>query len=495
MNYTSTRNSRTEISSAEAIVQGISPEGGLFVPQGFPAISPEKLRLLSEMDYISRAKEILKDYLTDFTQEELEGCITGAYGGDKFDDPAIAPLSKLSPDIYLLELWHGPTSAFKDMALQLLPHLITTSAKKTGEKRTIAILVATSGDTGKAALEGFRDVKGTKIVVFYPQDGVSHMQKLQMTTQEGENLSVYGIEGNFDDAQSGVKAIFADKDMAKTLDKQNIMLSSANSINWGRLVPQIVYYISAYCDMMAAGEIEAGEKVNVTVPTGNFGNILAAYYAKQMGLPIDKFICASNKNNVLSDFIRTGEYNRNRDFYTTASPSMDILISSNLERLLYHLYDCDTNAVSELMSQLGSQGRYKVSDKVLERLKAEFYGGYCDDEGTKETIKVTFEKFSYLLDTHTAVAVNVHNRYVKETGDNKKTIIASTASPYKFPASVLAALEPQAQGNEIEKSARLSEITGTEIPAPLQGLDTREVRFTQVCTKQDMPAAVVRALK
>lgn len=494
MNYVSTRNPNLQMSSAQAIVQGISAEGGLFVPESFPALSISRLQQLSQLDYLARAKEILSGFLTDFSEDQLEACVQGAYGAGKFDDATIAPLSRLSSDLYLLELWHGPTCAFKDMALQLLPRLMTTSAAKIGEQRTIAILVATSGDTGKAALEGFKDVPGTKMVVFYPQDGVSHMQKLQMTTQEGENVQVYGIEGNFDDAQSGVKAIFADSQIAKTLHDRDVVLSSANSINWGRLVPQIVYYISAYCDLAAEGEIQLGDLVNVTVPTGNFGNILAAYYAKRMGLPIDKLICASNQNNVLTDFLSSGVYDRNRKFFTTTSPSMDILISSNLERLLYELCGRDSAKVSGWMSELAAKGCYALPEELLNVLKKEFWGGFCDDAMAAATIKETFDKYSYLLDTHTAVAVAVHSAYVKATGDDRKTILASTANPYKFPESVLDALEPGFAGSELEKAARLEELTGVAMPGPLQGLSEKPVRFSRTCTVSEMPEAALETL-
>ena len=495
MNYTSTRNKATSVSSARAIVQGMSQEGGLFVPCSLPRITKEQLADLAKQDYITRACSILSGFLTDFTPEELKSCVNGAYG-EGFDDPAVAPLSKLGESLYLLELWHGPTCAFKDMALQLLPHLMTTAAKKTGEERTIVILVATSGDTGKAALEGFKDIKGTKIVVFYPQDGVSPMQKLQMATQEGENVTVCSIEGNFDDAQSGVKVIFGNAEAAKRLSEKGMVLSSANSINWGRLVPQIVYYISAYCDLLAEGEIAPGETVNVTVPTGNFGNIMAAYYAREMGLPIGKLICASNRNNVLTDFILTGVYDRNRDFFATTSPSMDILISSNLERLLYHLSDEDDKLVTNLMTELRQTGRYQVPQALLTKLQGLFWGGYCDDKRAADTIRSIFESYSYLPDTHTAVALAVYQDYAAATGDKTKTILASTANPYKFSGSVLAALDPAAAtGDEFELVQKLAEKSGVAVPAPIAELSGKAVRFTDCCPRDKMLEYLYQALE
>ncbi len=486
MQYTSTRNHQMNISSSSAILQGISPDGGLFVPATLPTLTPERIAALADKDYIGRAQDILKEFLTDFSPEEIARCCAEAYGQGCFDNEKVAPLSCLTPNRYLLELWHGPTCAFKDMALQMLPRLMTTAAKIAGETREILVLVATSGDTGKAAMEGFADVPGTKLLVYYPQDGVSHMQKLQMTTQDGENLAACGIKGNFDDAQNGVKALFADKNIAKELDAQHVMLSSANSINWGRLVPQIVYYISAYCDLLAAGEITTGEMVNVVVPTGNFGNILAAYYAKTMGLPLGKLICASNQNNVLTDFMATGCYNRNRPFYATLSPSMDILISSNLERLLFHLLGDDDKAVGMLMTELAQKGSYQLPSAAFSVLQTGFWAGCCDDAKTQTTIQEVFRQYSYLLDTHTAVAVAVYEDYVKMTGDSTKTIIASTANPYKFPASVLSAIEGTVPADEFAAAAWLEALTGCPIPDALAGLQQRVVRFPAVCTPGDM---------
>ncbi len=493
MNYKSTRDNAISVKSAEAIAKGLSAEGGLFIPETVPVISQTNIGYMADMTYVERAREILGRFLTDFTDEELDNCIKSAYTKEKFETNSIAPVYKLNSSQYILELWHGPTCAFKDMALQILPHLLTTSIKKLGIERETVILVATSGDTGKAALEGFKDVDGTKIIVFFPDDGVSSIQRLQMCTQEGKNVFVSAVNGNFDDAQNGVKAIFTDKEYEKELMGKNKALSSANSINWGRLVPQIVYYFSAYCDMIRADEIKCGEKVNICVPTGNFGNILAAYYAKCMGLPIKKLICASNKNNVLTDFIETGVYDRNRDFYTTTSPSMDILISSNLERLLYIVSDANTELVNKYMSQLKENGTYKVSDEIKNKISENFFGGFADDEKCAQTIKETYEKFGYVTDTHTAVAVDVHNEYVRKTGDNTKTIIASTASPFKFNGAVLGALEGAdaiAELDEFRLLDKLSSDYELRIPASLASLEEKEVRFEVVCDKNQMKAVI-----
>lgn len=489
--YISTRNKKLQVSSASAIKQGLSEEGGLFVPEKIPALSLEDIKQLTGKSYIQRAQAILKMFLTDFTEEEIRECTEGAYGGGKFSSDKVAPVVKLNESAYILELWHGPTCAFKDMALQILPHFLTTSIKKTGEEKTIVILVATSGDTGKAALEGFRDVDGTKIMVFYPSDGVSDIQKLQMITQEGANVCVSGIHGNFDDAQTGVKKIFTNSSAKEELSNNNYILSSANSINWGRLVPQIVYYISAYCDMLETGDIKLGDKVNVCVPTGNFGNILAAYYARKMGLPIKTFICASNKNNVLTDFIQTGKYNKNREFHTTISPSMDILISSNLERLLFDLSDNDDNCVKACMNDLNESGEYVISETLKHKISELFWAGCCDDYFTKERIAKTKAADNYTLDTHTAVAVDVYEQYVKETGDKTKTIIASTASPFKFGDSVLDALNIDTKDKtEFELLDLLKDSSGMDIPESLRTLDKKDKRFTSVCDSGKMLQAV-----
>lgn len=492
MLYTSTRDKSIKVESADAIAHGISEEGGLFIPVEIPKISKDDINELVGMDYIGRAKKILSLYLTDFSEDEIDYCVNGAYAKGKFSDEKIAPLHTLSDKAEILELWKGPTCAFKDMALQLLPYLLTVAAKKSAPDKKIVILVATSGDTGKAALEGFKDVLGTKILVFYPEDGVSPMQKLQMITQEGENVAVCAIEGNFDDAQNGVKAIFTDKEVAKKLDGMGMMFSSANSINWGRLVPQIVYYVSAYCDMLSKGKIKMSDEINVVVPTGNFGNILAAYYAKEMGVPIKKLICASNSNDVLTEFLKTGVYNRVRDFYTTISPSMDILISSNLERLLFLLSSMDDVKVNAWMKELKESGKYRVGDEVLSKIKAVFEAGCCNDEKTKATIAEVFEEKKYLCDTHTAVAVAVYEDYIAQSGDSTPTVIASTANPFKFSASVLDAVRPgMTEGmNEFDMVLGLHVETGADCPPQLANLKDKTPRFTGCCKKEDMEKVV-----
>lgn len=490
MKFCSTRNSKIDISSAEAIKNGLSADGGLYVPKAFPTVTNDEMMNMLNMSYIDRAKNILQKYLTDFSAEELGMCVTEAYKAEKFGGENPVPTVKIGNDFYVCELWHGPTCAFKDMALQILPHLLKVSVEKTGEKRTVVILVATSGDTGKAALEGFKNVDGTKIIVFYPDGGVSDIQRLQMVTQEGNNVSVAAIDGNFDNAQSGVKEIFGDKEYAKELAEKGYVFSSANSINWGRLVPQIVYYFSSYLDMVASGDITLGEKVNFTVPTGNFGNILAAYYAKQMGLPVAKLICASNKNNILTDFIESGVYDRNREFYLTESPSMDILISSNLERLLYELLDKDDNAVSELMSELKECGRYEISDEVHTKLCKNFWGGSIDDSKTKEIIKKYFDKYGYTMDTHTAVAVGVYEEYKRDTGDTTKTVIMSTASPFKFGSCVLESLGNKTDITDCRLLDMLEDKTSMNMPASLKQLATAKIRFTDVFDKDKMKEVV-----
>lgn len=496
MLYTSTRNKSIKVTAAQAIAQGISEEGGLFVPCELPQFTLDKITSMVPMSYVDRAKTVLKEFLTDFTEEELDYCVNGAYAAEKFSSSKIAPTVNIDGNKNILELWHGPTCAFKDMALQLLPYLMTVSAKKTADGKTIVILVATSGDTGKAALEGFKDVENTKILVFYPVDGVSPMQKLQMTTQEGENVSVCAINGNFDDAQSAVKSIFTNADIKEELAKKNMMFSSANSINWGRLVPQIVYYFSTYCDMVEMGKVKAGEEINVVVPTGNFGNILAGYYAKQMGLPIKMLVCASNSNNVLTDFLKTGTYDKNRDFYTTTSPSMDILISSNLERLLYHMSGEDDKLIADLMNKLAVDGKYTVSDELISKIKSSFDAGYTDEDSVDSTIKTHFDNYKYLCDTHTAVAVKVYDEYVERTGDDIPTVIDSTASPYKFSASVLSAV---LDGNapELDEFAMVDElnrITDAPVPKTLASLKDKSVRFNNVCNKEDMSQMVFKLL-
>lgn len=495
MLYTSTRDKSVKVSSAEAIAHGISKEGGLFVPAELPKIDSRFIDSLVGKDYISRCKKVLSLFLTDYTDDEIDYCVSGAYAKGKFSSEKIAPVKKIAEGENILELWRGPTCAFKDMALQLLPYLLTVAAKKTVADKTIVILVATSGDTGKAALEGFKDVEKTKIMVFYPNDGVSPMQKLQMTTQEGKNVGVCAINGNFDDAQSGVKAIFTDPSVAKKLEENNMMFSSANSINWGRLVPQIVYYISAYCDLIENGSIKNGEKINIVVPTGNFGNILAAYYAKRMGLPVKKLICASNANNVLTDFFESGRYDKNRKFYTTESPSMDILISSNLERLLFHLSGENDALVREWMKSLSEKGEYEVSDAVKKQIFDLFDAGCCNDEETNQTIAETF-KNGYLLDTHTAVAVKVYKDYVEKTEDKTQTVIASTANPYKFSAAVLKSIDScdHSKADEFEQVELLIKESGVSCPPQLSSLRGKTPRFTECCSKEDMAKAVYKML-
>lgn len=496
MRYISTRDASLSVTAAEAITHGISAEGGLFVPETIPELTMDELCSLAGKSYNHRAKFVLSRFLTDFSEEELAACVDSAYTDEKFDSDHISEISKVGENAYLLELWHGPTCAFKDMALQLLPHLLTAAARKTAPDKEIVVLVATSGDTGKAALEGFKDVPGTRMLVFYPENGVSAMQKLQMTTQEGENISVCAIKGNFDDAQSGVKKIFTDPEIIEELAKNGQMFSSANSINWGRLVPQIVYYVSAYVTLMETGEIIPGEEVNVVVPTGNFGNILAAYYAKKMGVPFGMLICASNQNNVLTDFLDAGIYDRNREFFATTSPSMDILISSNLERLLFDLSGHNDESVREWFAALAEDGEYEVDDEIKERLNEEFFGGYCDDESTLDMIGRTFKKYSYISDTHTGVAVKVYEDYLEATGDERKTIIASTASPYKFNDSVLSAVSSEEiPADPFDQAEKLCALTGLPMPRSLSELKGKEVRFTDSISPAEMVEAVKKMLK
>ena len=498
MNYNSTRNKNKVVTASQAIAQGISDEGGLFVPQSLPSYSLDDIAALAKVDYRGRAKKIFGDFLSDFSEQEIGESVDAAYTSEKFGSDNPAPISYIesgNTKMSVLELWHGPTCAFKDMALQILPHLLTKSVKKTYSGKEAVILVATSGDTGKAALEGFKDVDGTRIMVFYPVNGVSPMQKRQMATQKGNNVSVAAIKGNFDDAQTGVKRIFTNSEIKSKLAENNKLFSSANSINWGRLLPQVVYYFSAYCDMLNEGKIALGDKINVVVPTGNFGNILASFYAMNMGLPVNKFICASNSNNVLTDFIKTGTYDRKRTFFTTISPSMDILVSSNLERLLYHLTDGNAEKVAQWMKELSENGKYTVDPEVKAKLDAMFYGGFCDDENTKKTISLMYKEENYLCDTHTAVAINVYQQYVSETGDNTPALIASTASPYKFAKSVLEAVSDDAlPEDEFAMVEALSAKTKTPVPAPLASLKDAEVRFTFECKVDEMPKAVLDSL-
>ena len=489
MQYISTRNMGAQYSASQAIVQGLAKDGGLLTPFYIPKLPNKALEDMKSMSYQHRAVYIMKQFLEEFSVKELTDFANAAYGPEKFDTPAVAPVRTVDGNTHCLELWHGPTCAFKDMALQMLPHLLSASLVKTEEEKTACILVATSGDTGKGALEGFKDVPRTKILVFYPKDGVSEVQQLQMVTQEGGNVGVAAVYGNFDDAQTGVKRLFSDQELARELADKGYFFSSANSINWGRVLPQIVYYISAYCDLLRDEKVQPGQSVNVCVPTGNFGNILAAYFAREMGVPIDQLICASNRNNVLTDFIRTGVYDRNRDFYNTMSPSMDILISSNLERLLFALTQ-DTDEVKVYMKELTATGRYQVRDRVKEKLQKRFKGYFCDDKETQRVIREIYDKHGYLIDTHTAVAFSALEQYRKETGDETACIVASTASPFKFCNSVLEALGETKIAQGLAALDQISEKTGQPAPAPLAGLRNKQVRFTETVEKDHMVDAV-----
>lgn len=493
MLYESTRGQYGRVSSAEAIKLGLAPDGGLFVPCRNVIFTEEQLVNMAGLNYQDRAILLLEEYLSDYTREEITACVQLAYNAEKFDAPETAPVRRLDDSLFVLELWHGPTCAFKDMALQILPHLLTRAAAKTGEKSTIVILVATSGDTGKAALEGFKDVPGTRIIVFYPEQGVSEVQKLQMITQEGNNVAVVAVRGNFDDAQTGVKNIFADKSFNQELHSYNYSLSSANSINWGRLAPQIAYYFSAYLDLLAKGEIKRGDKINFVVPTGNFGNILAAYYAREMGLPVNRLICAANSNNVLTDFIRTGVYDRTRRFLKTISPSMDILISSNLERLLYHLTGRKPEQIRQWMDNLNKAGLYKVDETTYNLIKQIFWSDFASDSETLETIRTVQRRYGYVMDTHTAVGMRVYESYREATGDGSKTVIASTASPFKFNESVVKAIqgEDAVRGkDELGLLEVLAQKSGLEIPPGLRDLDQKPVLFKNVVDKDQMTGAV-----
>lgn len=488
MDYFSTRGGAERVSSAAAILKGLASDGGLFVPASFPQMPLSAIEELAGLSYEERAVRILRLFLTDYTEEEIEGCVRRAYS-HTFDDVRRAPVTSVG-DLEVLELWHGPTSAFKDMALQLLPRLMSTARVKQGEKDTILILVATSGDTGKAALEGFADAEGIRIMVFYPDGGVSPIQRLQMVTQAGDNVRVVAVHGNFDDAQRGVKEIFGDAAMAAELAAAHTKLSSANSINWGRLVPQIVYYFSAYADLLAAQKIQTGDAVNFTVPTGNFGNILAGYYAKRMGLPVGKLVCASNENNVLTDFLRRGIYDRRRPFRQTMSPSMDILISSNLERLLYHLTE-DPAQVAAWMRSLAEEGSYDAST-ILSALRESFWASFADDGETTEEIRQIYERTQYTLDPHTAVAYRTAESYRRETGDLRPMIVLSTASPYKFGACVLHAIGADVEAlDDFAQMERLHKRSGMPIPPRLAALRTASVRHEEVCEKDGMRDAVL----
>ena len=495
MKYYSTRDRSLRYDSAEAIKMGLSRDGGLLTPTEIPQIDRAFLESLVPLRYQERTAKVMGLYLTDYTEEELLGFAENAYGPEKFDTPAVAPLRAVDEKTYCLELWHGPTSAFKDMALQMLPQLLSAALRKTGEDKTVCILVATSGDTGKAAMEGFADVPQTKIMVFYPKDGVSAIQEAQMVTQDGGNVGVCAVVGNFDDAQTGVKRIFSDESIRATLADRGYFLSSANSINWGRILPQVVYYFSAYCDLVRVGKLTMGDKVNFCVPTGNFGDILAAYYAKRMGLPVNKLICASNRNDVLTDFLRTGVYDRNRPFHTTMSPSMDILISSNLERLLFDLSGENDEEVRGYMAALAKDGRYEVSDDIKEALKEQYWGGFCDEAGTAAAIAKYFGEYGYLIDTHTAVAASVLEQYRAATGDETVTVFASTASPYKFCNHVLTAIGETPAGDGVELLDQLNSVSGVTVPRRLAALRGKERRFDLTAEKAGMDDVVLNFLK
>ena len=490
--YSSTRGAKGQIKASEAILKGLATDGGLYVPDHIPQLD-KSLRELAQMGYQDVAFEVMKLLLTDYTEEELKYCISHAYDS-KFDTEEIAPMAE-ADGAYYLELYHGATIAFKDMALSILPYLMTTAAKKNNVKNEIVILTATSGDTGKAALAGFADVPGTRIVVFYPKHGVSPIQERQMVTQKGDNTCVIGIEGNFDDAQTGVKKIFTDADLRSLMDSKGFQFSSANSINIGRLVPQIVYYVYAYSRLLKEGRIADDDIINVVVPTGNFGNILAAYYAGKMGVPIGKLICASNSNKVLFDFFQTGEYDKNRDFVLSSSPSMNILISSNLERLIYHIAGDNSEADAAYMEKLAKEGKYEITDSMREKLDG-FYGGFATEQETFDTIKELFEKSGYLIDTHTAVAASVYNKYKQETGDNTVTVIASTASPYKFTRSVMNALgKGDESKDDFALADELEQISGVDIPAAVSSIRNAEIRHKTVVDKTEMEEAVKAFLK
>lgn len=491
MSFVSTRGGAA-VTASQAILRGLAEDGGLYVPVSFPKFSEADMAAMLKMDYCDRAVTVLKQYLEDFTEEEISQAVRAAYAPEKFDDPAIAPMKSIDGNTWGLELFHGPTLAFKDMALQLLPYLTTLSARKNGEQREVSILVATSGDTGKAALEGFKDVPGTSCTVFYPMDGVSPVQQLQMTTTGGSNTHVIAVRGNFDDAQTGVKKLFGSADFAADMNGMGKVLSSANSINFGRLVPQIVYYFSAYADLVNQGAVAAGTPVNFVVPTGNFGDILAAYYAMQMGLPVNKLICASNRNNVLTDFFATGEYSTHRTFYKTASPSMDILISSNLERLLYESAGRDGETVAAWMKQLKDEGTYTVGAERLAGMRQVFAAGCADDAQTAQEINARWNDNSYLMDTHTGVAAKVLRQYREDTGDNTLAVIVSTASPYKFAGDVLAAVigdEARAM-DAFAASEKLEQLSGMPLPAQVKCLKELPVRHKAVCDKEAMGQAV-----
>ncbi len=494
MNYQSTRDSSLSLTAAEAITRGLSRDGGLFVPESIPEIDEDFIAKLVPMSYAERAAAVMRLFLDDFSEEELREITAAAYANFYCENPA--PLHSLNVRTSFMELWHGPTCAFKDIALQILPRLLTASLKKIGGEKQVCILVATSGDTGKAALEGFRDVPGTAILVFYPRDGVSDVQKLQMQSQTGANVSVCAVEGNFDDAQTGVKRIFADPQTAQRLAEKGWFLSSANSINWGRLLPQIVYYISAYCDLLSTCSVQNGEKISFCVPTGNFGDILAGYYAKRMGLPIKRLICASNSNDVLTEFFHSGVYNRNRPFFMTVSPSMDILISSNLERLLFEVSGHDDEFVNECMDDLKRDGQYSIDRKIRTELDKTFRAGFCDEDSTKAEIGRVWKENDYLIDTHTAVASRVLEQYRRESKyNNEYAVVVSTASPYKFCNAVLESIGEEGEADGLDALDKLAAVTHVPAPLPLAKLRGAAVRFHDACSREEMPSVVEAFLK
>ncbi len=489
MKFISTRGYCEVNSSAQAIAKGLADDGGLFVPEKFPEITLTELNEMLDMDYAERACTVLHKYLEEYDYNRLLNACKIAYG--KFEEADAAPLIKADDNFFIMELFHGPTLAFKDVALTLLPYLLREGSDISGIKEKILILVATSGDTGKAALEGFKDAEGISIMVFYPSEGVSDMQKLQMCTQEGENVNVVAVKGNFDDCQTAVKKIFTSKDINAQLKDMNVVLSSANSINFGRLAPQITYYFSAYCDLVNSNEIKMGDKVNFVVPTGNFGNILAGYYAKKMGLPIDKLVCASNDNNVLTEFFTTGTYDANREFFKTISPSMDILISSNLERLIFELSNRDFKITEERMNQLKKLGKYAISTEEKSKLDDEFYAGCTDEEDCSQTIADFFDEYGYVLDPHTSVAVDVANRFVEDTGNKNATVVLSTASPYKFAHDVLKAIDGSAPADAFKSAYKLNEQTAFPIPEQILTLKEKEKRFTKIINRDKTVEAVM----
>lgn len=491
MKFISTRGYEKRYSAAEAIVNGIAPDGGLFVPESIPSLSTSEIEEMKNMKYYQISAKVLAKFLEDFTEAELLEYTSQAYHEDKWGENTVplVQLNAYNDREYILELWHGPTAAFKDVALQLLPHLMTASIRKTGVDKKVCILTATSGDTGKAALEGFKDLPGTEIIVFYPTGGVSEAQRLQMVTTTGKNTHVVAVNGCFDDAQTGVKKIFADTEFNKMLNDKGVMLSSANSINWGRLVPQIAYYVYSYVELLRTEKITMGEAINIVVPTGNFGNILAAWFAKQMGIPVHRLICASNRNKVLCDFFSSGKYDRNREFFKTSSPSMDILISSNLERLLFEITGMDAKQVSEWMNELNTNGIYTVDAKTLKSLQMLFVGGFADEAGVSKTILDVYDRTDNVIDTHTAVGFNIYNRYHQRSGDERKTVFASTASPFKFSPAVMDALKGNgySNGRSVETIIKeLSEESGLPVPEGIKDLSKKEILHTDVIDKEDM---------